>query len=87
MTLWLDGHYGSSSPVYKELAAIKANAKRTPTILIDDVCLFGAYGITQERVKRDLMAICPDFEISYEDGIPGSSSRKDDIMVAQWKLQ
>lgn len=83
ITLWLDGHSGNKSPLFKELAAIREHMKQVPTILIDDVKLFTNYGIALPRVLRELKMVCPDFDISYIDGV---GNRKDDILVAQLKL-
>lgn len=82
ITFWLDGHFKNKSPLFKEFAAIRKHMKQVPIILIDDVKLFTNYSISLPRVLRELKTICPDYDISYIDGV---GNRKNDILVAQWK--
>ena len=84
VTFWLDAHTNSWSPLLEELAIIKENMEIVPIILIDDVSLFGAYKIKKKDVKKRLLNICPDYQISYENGKRNKGKkRKNDIMVAQ----
>lgn len=86
-TFWLDAHWDGDvmgvkkCPLLDELRYIKEVAHLRPTILIDDLRLFGTgnwgEGIHIEDVYAHLREINPDYNMQLEDGIV-----PDDILAA-----
>jgi hypothetical protein len=82
-------------PIYDELDAIAQDECKEHTILIDDLRGFGEKkaellfdvpgleDLSKEGVIERVMAINPNYKISYEDGTHGATIFKDDILVAQ----
>jgi hypothetical protein len=59
---WLDAHFHSSEPTYKELDIIESHIIKTHTILIDDIDYYFNKNEIENRIKR----INNDYKISYE---------------------
>lgn len=82
-------------PIYGELDVIAADKCKEHTILIDDMRGFGPKkaellfdvpelkDLSQEGVVERVLAVNPNYKISYEDGTHGNTIFKDDILVAQ----
>ena len=76
-----------SAPLLDELIAIAKHPIKTHTILIDDRRLIGTVDLacpgwaelTEELVIEAIMAINPEYEISYRDTKHG----KQDVIVAR----
>lgn len=90
ITFWLDGHYSTGNsattfyqvycPLLLELDQIAKHHIKTHTILIDDVRYFGHPDfnyITKQEVIDKLLAINPNYQIRYENGVI-----ENDVMVA-----
>src|ERR1035437_52380 len=84
-TLWLDGHYSGggtaqgekNTPLLDELEILKQHPIHTHTILIDDVRLWGNWGIDIELIEQKLLNINPNYKLVFEDGYVSN-----DILVA-----
>ena len=97
MTFVLDAHFLSWSkdtagrqeelvacPLVEELKIIARHHVKTHTIIIDDVRLFGMFGTDIEAVKKLLLDINPDYQISLIDGIVEDGVVKaEQVMVAE----
>lgn len=72
---WLDAHFSTSEPTYKELAFIKNHQIKTHTILIDDMSIY----FSLPHIEQTIKDINPNYVISYE---PTWRSQKE-ILVAK----
>lgn len=78
-TFWLDDHWSGGNLIGKvkcplpiELEALKNHPIKNHTLMIDDTRMFGSYwghGLSKEGILEQVMAINPNYEIFYEDGI------------------
>ena len=59
---WLDAHFNTSEPTYKELVFIKEHKIKTHTLLIDDMSLY----FNLSDIEKTLKDINPNYVISYE---------------------
>jgi len=59
---WLDAHFHTSEPTYKELEIIKKHHINTHTILIDDISLY----FDKSHIEATLKEINPNYVIYYE---------------------
>jgi hypothetical protein len=59
---WLDAHFNTSEPTYKELKFIKEHKVKTHTILIDDMSLY----FNLPHIEQTIKDINPNYVISYE---------------------
>lgn len=59
---WLDAHFNTSEPTYKELKFIKEHKVKTHTILIDDMSLY----FSLPHIEQTIKDINPNYVISYE---------------------
>lgn len=59
---WLDAHFNTSEPTYKELKFIKEHKIKTHTILIDDMSLY----FSLPHIEQTIKDINPNYVISYE---------------------
>jgi len=79
---WLDGHEFYDIPLVDELSQIKRLSRNDHVILIDDMRMFGRDGwqeVTRETVIDLVLAINPDYQLTYLDSMMGGS----DILVAR----
>lgn len=76
-TFWLDAHvdFGPKGikdcPLYEELESIKSSNIKNHKILIDDIRVLGDHwgtGIELDILKKMLLEINPEYNISLEDG-------------------
>lgn len=84
VTFWLDGHIGAeSTPLLKELEAIRQHPIKTHTIIVDDMrdWKIKINGVNPPMIQEALLKINPDYKIVFEDGFTKRIT-KDDIMVA-----
>jgi hypothetical protein len=59
---WLDAHFHSSEPTYKELDIIESHEIKTHTILIDDIDFY----FNKSHIEARLKKINENYQISYE---------------------
>lgn len=59
---WLDAHFDTSEPTYKELKFIKEHKVKTHTILIDDMSLY----FSLPHIEQTIKDINPNYTILYE---------------------
>jgi hypothetical protein len=72
---WLDAHFNSSEPTYKELDIIELHNIKTHTILIDDIDLY----FNKTHIENRLKKINENYNISYEP----TWRSKEGILVAK----
>jgi hypothetical protein len=72
---WLDAHFGTGTPVYAELEAIKNHPIKTHTILIDDMTKY----FVKSEIESIIKQINPDYIISYEP----TPHHPEEILVAK----
>lgn len=94
ITFWLDAHYSDSStakgselsPILKELEIIDRHPVKTHTILVDDVRDMGTVYfdfVTRDEVIKKIMAINPNYSITFENWMTGDRIYYNDILVAK----
>jgi len=82
--IWLDAHtFNEKNPLYDELDIIAKHPVKNHAILIDDRRMWGKEhdcwkDITEKAITEKILAINPDYKITYEDSINGGK----DIFIA-----
>ena len=91
ITFWLDAHIYPAKknvqncPLKEELAQIAQHPIKTHTILIDDMICAGTAAfdyLTRKDIEGFILAINPDYQISYVDHGNDPKNLKDYVLVA-----
>lgn len=82
--IWLDAHSpDEQNPVFDEMDAIARHPVKNHCIMVDDKRMWGCKwacwkDVTPERVMEKVLAVNPDYRITYEDSMNGPQ----DIFIA-----